>query len=350
MPIHVAHDRGYFARCGLDVELVETRSSNELMDGLVHGEYQVVHTAPDNVVAWHDRSDADVVAWIGLASGPVALMADPDIASVAALRGRRIAVDAPQSGFVSILLRMLREADVRASDVELVPIGATERRFGVLRERTVSATLLTLPWLLTAHDEGFVLLAEQSKVMPRLQGSCGASLRSWLATHSDEADAYLRAVIATLTWMCLPASLAEVRELVRARFAIGERQAHAVCEAFLDPVTGWPPSARIDPEGMEAVCARSARKVTRRRRGPRTRTTPSIRTPVSSARACSARHSDEPRRRIRALSTLQRRGVRCPAWSCSRAHGGGRARRTRCLREWRLSFRDPVPHRLAATA
>jgi ABC-type nitrate/sulfonate/bicarbonate transport system substrate-binding protein len=255
LPIHVAHDRGYFARCGLDVELVETRSSNELMRGLVDGDYEVVHTAPDNVVAWHDRSDADIVAWIGLASGPVALAADPGIASVAALRGRRIAVDARQSGFVSILLRIFRDAGVGASEVELVPIGATELRFDALRERTVSATLLTLPWLLTARDEGFVLLTEQSKVMPRLQGSCGASLRGWLASHSDHADAYLRAVIASLTWMCLPASLAELRQLVRARFGIDERQADAVCAAFLDPLTGWPPSARIDPAGMEEVCA-----------------------------------------------------------------------------------------------
>jgi len=255
LPVHVARDRGYFGACGLEVELVETTSSNELMTGLVTREFSIVHAAPDNVVAWHDREATDIVAWIGLASGPVALAVVPEMASVADLRGHRIAVDAPQSGFVSILRRMLREAEVEADEVVLVPVGATGLRLEALRSGGAAATLLTFPWLLSALDEGFVVLAEQSKVVPRLQGSCGASLREWLTTHSAMADAYLRGLISALTWLYLPASREPVRRLVRERFGLDERQAGVVCDAFLDPATGWPPSAMIDSAGMELVCA-----------------------------------------------------------------------------------------------
>jgi hypothetical protein len=119
----------------------------------------------------------------------------------------------------------------------------------------VAATLLTMPWLLAATDARFVVLADQSKVAPRLQGSCGASLRPWLETHPATADAYLRAIIASLTWMHLPASRPALRTHLRERYGIADRQADAVCDAFLDPASGWPPSARIDPVGMELVCA-----------------------------------------------------------------------------------------------
>lgn len=176
LPVHVARNRGYFAACGLEVELNETRSSRELMDGLMAGAFEVVHAAPDNIVAWRDRVGADIVAWIGLASGPLALTATSGLGHVAELRGERIAVDATQSGFVSVLRRMLREAGVDPADVLLVPVGATEMRLDALRAGAVSATLLTLPWLLSALDDGFVVLAEASTVAPRLQGSCGASL------------------------------------------------------------------------------------------------------------------------------------------------------------------------------
>lgn len=255
LPVHIARDRGYFAACGLEVELIEIRSSSDLMSGLVNGSYEIVHASPYNVVAWRDRVGAEIVAWIGLASGPVALVAAPGVASIAALGGERIGVDAPQSGFVSVLHRMLRHGGVDAADVELVPVGATELRLEALRANSVAATLLTLPWLLSATDAGFVVLAEQNKVAPRLQGSCGASLRPWLANQPEIADAYLRAIVAALTWLYLPASRPAVRSHIRERFGIDARLADAVCDAFLDPVSGWPPSARIDPRGMELVCA-----------------------------------------------------------------------------------------------
>jgi ABC-type nitrate/sulfonate/bicarbonate transport system substrate-binding protein len=254
LPVHVARERGYFAACGLDVDLVETRGSQELMSGLVDGTFDVVHASPDNVVAWSDRVGADIVAWIGLASGPVALVAAGDTADVGALAGGRIAVDAPQSGFVSVLRRMLRTGGVDPADVELVPVGSTDRRYEALLAGDVGASLLTLPWLRSAIDDGYVVLVEQKSVAPRLQGACGASLRPWLLRRADVADAYLRALVAALTWLHLPTSRALVREEIRERFGIDDRVADAICDAFLEPESGWPPSARIDPAGMEAVC------------------------------------------------------------------------------------------------
>jgi ABC-type nitrate/sulfonate/bicarbonate transport system substrate-binding protein len=254
LPVHIARERGYFAECGLEVDLVETRGSNELISGLVEGAFDVVHASPDNVVAWCDREGADIVAWIGLASGPVALVTQPGTASFASLAGGRIAVDAPQSGFASVLRRMLRVGGIRPADVELVPIGSTDLRFEALRAGSVDASLLTLPWLLSALDEDFVLLVEQRTVAPRLQGACGASLRPWLSNHADSADAYLRAIVAALTWLYLPASRELVGTQLRERYRIDDRQADAICKAFLDPLAGWPPSAKIDPVGMEGVC------------------------------------------------------------------------------------------------
>jgi ABC-type nitrate/sulfonate/bicarbonate transport system substrate-binding protein len=268
VPIHVARERGYFAAAGLDVDIAETRGSNELMRGLLDGTFQVVHGAPDNVVAWSDREEVDIVAWIGLASGPVALVAGPEVAGIADLRGRRVAVDAPQSGFVSVLRRMLSDGGVAPDDVELAPIGATQLRYEQLRDHAVDATILTLPWLLNALDEGFRILAEQHDIVPRLQGSCGASTRTWLEGNGAAADAYLRGVVAALTWLYLPSSGGAVRELVRDRFGLSDRHAAAVCDAFLDPRTGWPPSARLDPAGMELVCALRASGDTPARQRP----------------------------------------------------------------------------------
>jgi ABC-type nitrate/sulfonate/bicarbonate transport system substrate-binding protein len=255
LPLFAAAEEGFFRAAGLAVELIPTRSSEELMSGLIDGRYEIVHAAPDNFVAWRDRTGAEITAWIGGTSGPVALVAASDVATTGDLRGREIAVDAAASGFVSVLRKILREAGVTSPDVTFVPLGATHLRFEALREGRTAATMLTLPWSIMAAEGGFRVLATQHDVLPRLQGSCGASLATWLRQHAPLADAYLRAIVAALTWAYLPANGDAVRRLIATRYGIEARHAEAVRDALLDPIAGWPPSAYIDPFGLELVCA-----------------------------------------------------------------------------------------------
>ena len=178
------------------------------MSGLLEGRYQVVHATPDNFVAWRDRTGAPIVAWVGGSSGPIALVGRRGISSVAELAGRSIAVDAPTSGFVSILRRILRTAGVDPASVHLDPLGATHLRAAALREGRTDASMLTLPWSAAAASEGLPILADSRTAAPRLQGSCGGSLEPWLEANPSEADGYLRAIVAALTWL---ASLPESR-------------------------------------------------------------------------------------------------------------------------------------------
>jgi ABC-type nitrate/sulfonate/bicarbonate transport system substrate-binding protein len=254
LPLLVAEERRLFAAAGLEVTLVQTRSSDELMTGLVEGRFGIVHAAPDNFIAWRDRTGHPIVAWIGGASGPLALMARPGIGTVADLRDRSIAVDAPTSGFVSVLRKILREAGLSADDVRLEPLGATNLRADALMEGRVDATMLTLPWSAAAVRAGMVVLADGRAAAPRLQGGSGGSLAPWLEANPDVADAYLRALVAAITWLQLPGEREAARELVERRYGLAPEVAEEVRAAFSDPRGGWLPSALLDPAGMAAVC------------------------------------------------------------------------------------------------
>lgn len=255
LPLFVASERGHFERAGLDVRLTTVKSSDQLMNGLLDGTFAIVHSAPDNFIAWRDRTGAEILAWIGGAGGPLALVGGREVPDLEALRGRSVAVDSPESGFVSTLRLILRAAAIPESEVSLEPLGATSLRYGALVEGRTSATMLTLPWSLLAVESGCRVLGEQADVIPRLQGSCGGSLAGWLSANADVADAYLRALVAALTDLYTGSMPGEaVRRLLAARYEIEDRHAETVRRAFVDPVRGWPPSALIDAEGMEAVC------------------------------------------------------------------------------------------------
>lgn len=101
LPLLVAEERGYFARNGLAIELVPTANSADQLRGLIDGRWQIVHTSPDNLLAGSERVNVELVAWLGARNGPLTLVSQPPIRSVAELRGRSLAVDALDTGYAS---------------------------------------------------------------------------------------------------------------------------------------------------------------------------------------------------------------------------------------------------------
>src|SRR5690348_5674350 len=96
LPLYVAMRQGYFAARGLAVELIYTTGSAAQLAGLVRGEYQLVQTAPDNVInldthpaAFEVDADAGshVVMVLGGSIGPLGVYARRGVPDAQALRG-----------------------------------------------------------------------------------------------------------------------------------------------------------------------------------------------------------------------------------------------------------------------
>lgn len=255
VPQLIARRLGLFAAQGLDVEIVPTRSSDELMEGLLVGSFDVVHANPDNFIAWSDRTGIAISAWVGGAIGPLKLVADPAVTSIEELRGRTIAVDAVTSGWVPILRRILQAGGLGPEDYELRPCGTTRYMHQAVVDGVAAASMESITWWLRARDAGFVILADHRSVLPRLQGSAGASLSRWLEQNRDVARSYLRAIVAATTWMYAPANRTALVAEIASGLELSERHARAVVAEVLDPIGGWPPSAMIDEVGMDNVHA-----------------------------------------------------------------------------------------------
>ena len=256
-PLRVAVLQGRFAAAGLDVELEQTTDSGALRSGLAEGRLGVVHLAPDNVIAWRDGTATlpaiPVRAWLAGSNGPITLVAG-SARSVKELRGARIGVDAPGSGFAPILRRILAGGGLAEEDVELVALGATRRRAEALREGAIDATMLTLPWSRLAVEAGAVAIADHGAVAPGLLTSCGASLDGWLAAGGGAlARAYAGAVEEAVAWLRQPASRSQAIAWLAQDVGIGEVTATAVLDVMLDPALGWPLVAAPASGALDAV-------------------------------------------------------------------------------------------------
>ena len=137
--------------------------------------------------------------WVCIA-GSFTLVGAPDCASIDALFGRSIGVDAKTSGFALVLERMLHARGFARDDYQLIEIGGWESRYRALMEEKITATLLTEPFVRNALGAGCHLLARDFEMIPSYQGTCGAASRRWAEQHPDHLVRYIRAYVEATQW------------------------------------------------------------------------------------------------------------------------------------------------------
>ena len=182
LPLFAAQANGFFAKRGIDFDLRFAQSSDELRNGLADGRWQIVHAAADNAVAMVEAAKVAAVIVIGGDNGMNSLIAQPDIASVADLRGKAVAVDAPATAFAFQLYEMLRKSGLEKNDYAVKSAGATARRFeAIQQDKELAATMLYPPFSVSAVSAGYKDLGEAIKVIGPYQAFSGFVLRSWRA-------------------------------------------------------------------------------------------------------------------------------------------------------------------------
>jgi ABC-type nitrate/sulfonate/bicarbonate transport system substrate-binding protein len=257
LPIWAAQGNGIFARHGLEVTLEITPNSKAMAADLFAGRYDLAMTAVDNIVAYVEGQGeaalpghADFVALFGADDGMLNLMAAPDVADIAALRGRAVAVDAMTTGFAFVLKEMLARHGI-ADAVEWVPVGGGAQRLAALLDGKQAATLLNTPLDLVAEARGFRRLARARDVVGPYQGIVGAARPAVVADKHATLAAFMRAFREAIAWLAAheTESIALLQEKAKMTPEVAAR-AHA---ALLDPASGLYRDLRVDLDGLVTV-------------------------------------------------------------------------------------------------
>ena len=150
LPVYVAQQQGFFEEQDLHIDISYTAGSIPQLAGLILGEYQLVHTAPDNVINVDNNPAAfgldpamqsRVVMLLGGSVGPLSIFALKDITSFDRLRGAVLGVDNPNSGFALVLRDVLaRNGLLLERDYTFTIAGGTSDRLGALTSGSVAAT------------------------------------------------------------------------------------------------------------------------------------------------------------------------------------------------------------------
>lgn len=192
----VALRRGLFAAEGIELSFTRTASSRDQLDALLRGEHDIAHTAADNIVARVDAGADLAVVLVADRGVEHDLVGAPAVRSPADLAGRRLGVDAPESGHAILAYVVLAEAGVARGSYEVVPVGSTRDRYAALLDGRIDAAMLNSPHKERALADGCHVLADVPARFPEHPGLTVAVRGAWARAHRREVEGYCRALIA----------------------------------------------------------------------------------------------------------------------------------------------------------
>jgi ABC-type nitrate/sulfonate/bicarbonate transport system substrate-binding protein len=260
LPLFAAQANGYFARRGLAVELLPAPNSEEQRRGLAAGRYPIVHGAADQCVALVEAAGVDAMIVAGGDNGFNHLFVQPDIVSLADLRGRTLVADIANTGWSFVLYEMLKRHGLRRDDYTIHEAGAPFRRFEAMRDdRTMAAAILNPPYAMHARRAGLKDMGPVVDAIGPYLGTVPYVLRVWAASNTDVLAAYLAAMIEGLRWVLDPANQTLVERLITDRLKVPADIAAEIRAVACDPARGLAEDAAFDLAGLRTVLELRAR-------------------------------------------------------------------------------------------
>ncbi len=254
LPIVIAKEHGLFAKYGVNVEIETVPSSDALREALANGKADLAHAAADNSVAMVETAKVDVLLVMGGEDSANELIAQPDIHSVADLRGKTVIVDAPNTAYALQLKKILLLSGLKAGkDYEIKPIGATPLRLQAMRDhKEYAASILGPPTSILAKSAGFVSLGKTPELIGPYQATSAFARRDWAHDHAETLERYLAAYAEAQRWLLDPANESDVLVLVKKQWHLSDQQANETY-AIIASHVWYEPDARFDLDGFKNV-------------------------------------------------------------------------------------------------
>src|SRR5690349_2387711 len=210
--------RDFAKKQGLKIEISQFKDDQLALKALIAGELDSFEGGPQGVFAANAKG-ADVKLlgchWIVV---PHAIYANKKITKVEDLKGKQIAVSAPNSMPDMLARSALAKYGVSDSEVKLAAVGGDKDRYQALIGGVVDAAVVSNEYQPVAPKNIHLLVAGRDAV-PNFLRVCMASSAKKLAERGDDAVKFLAAEMAALRFALAnrDATISLTRELIHAK-------------------------------------------------------------------------------------------------------------------------------------
>jgi NitT/TauT family transport system substrate-binding protein len=210
--------RDFAAKQGLKLEISQFKDDQIALKALIAGELDSFEGGPQGVFAADSKgADAKILGchWIVVPHG---IYAKGNITKVADLKGKSIAVSAPNSMPDMLARSALAKYGVSDKDVKLAAVGGDRDRYQALIGGVVDAAVVSNEYQPVAPKDVHLLVAGRDAV-PNFLRVCIVSTAKTLAARGDDAVKFLAAEMNALRFALSnkDATVALTREIIHAK-------------------------------------------------------------------------------------------------------------------------------------
>ncbi len=196
LPLWIARDEGYFARRGLEVELIWLQSSLSTM-ALIAGEADLIYGTPqETLLAMAGKSAPPLITVASLETKSKHwLVVSPNIQSVKELAGKSLAISRPKAADEGYARIILRRFGVDSSGVTFLSAGGQRDRMTALRAGSVRGSVFNTYNSSMLEELGFKRLAQLETDDFSFPPATFTTRRQTASVKRESLKAFLTAVV-----------------------------------------------------------------------------------------------------------------------------------------------------------
>jgi NitT/TauT family transport system substrate-binding protein len=190
-----AKELGFFAKHGLDVELVLLVGAPLAVTALVSGETPIVHAGASAVITSNLQGSGAVLVAGGANRFPYVLFVTDEIKQVEDLRGKKFGVSRIGSADNAAAITVFNRLGIKEGEVTYVQAGSIPSRLAAMQSNALQATLLQAPETLKAKEIGMRPLLDFTKLDVEWQQNGVATTRDYIKKKPDTVRRFIRAFV-----------------------------------------------------------------------------------------------------------------------------------------------------------
>ena len=233
LPFFIAQKKGFYAKEGIQVDLVSIGRADVQLQALVAGELHFANINADNIIIWDERTNGNLKVAAGSSnSAPYLLIGAKGIKKIDDLKGQRLGVASLTGGATSILLAYLKAKGlVHPRDFSLSIIaGGTPARLSALESNAIAGAVLGIPFADIAIDKGFNRLGDTTEVISNYQFNNININPTWAEKNRPAVVKFIKSHIQSLRWIYEHPS--EAAEFVTKEFGLQAQYARRGIEYY----------------------------------------------------------------------------------------------------------------------
>ncbi len=194
LPAWMAEKQGFFKEAGIAPSIEVYDAADRILTDLRAGSHQIGITSIENVIAESWKGSPLRIVAGSAQRPPHFIIAQPEIKSLADLKGKLIGVVSMQEGTTFFVKDIARKGGFDPAEVRVQAVGGSPTRARLLKERKIDAGLQPYPLSYEAEATGFSNLGAIADLVPDYQFTSVVVDETWAQPNRAVLSAFLRAL------------------------------------------------------------------------------------------------------------------------------------------------------------